>query len=82
MGNKVKYNLKNVHYAPMTAPGTATSWPTYGTPVPWPGAVEMSLEQQGSISKFYADGRSADRMRRSGGTSHLSGGRPRVKSCK
>lgn len=56
MGNKVKYNLKNVHYAPMTAPGTATSWPTYGTPVPWPGAVEMSLEQQGSISKFYADG--------------------------
>ena len=54
--NKVKYNIKNVHYAPMTAEGTDTSWPTYSTPVPWPGARSISLEQQGSISKFYADG--------------------------
>lgn len=54
--NKVKYNLKNVHYAPMLTEGTADTWPTYDAPVPWPGAVEMSLEQQGSISKFYADG--------------------------
>ena len=54
--NKVRYNVKNVHYAPMTAEGTATAWPTYGTPVPWPGAVALSLEQQGSISKFHADG--------------------------
>lgn len=56
MGDKVKYNLKNVHYAPITEEGTATTFPTYGEPKPWPGAVEMSLEQQGSISKFYADG--------------------------
>lgn len=54
--NKVKYNIKNVHYAPMIAEGTDTTWPTYETPVPWPGAVSLSLEQQGSISKFYADG--------------------------
>lgn len=57
MADKVKYNLKNVHYAPITKDATtANEFPTYGTPVPWPGAVEMSLEQQGSISKFYADG--------------------------
>lgn len=56
MADKVKYNLRNVHYAVMTAEGTDTTFPTYDTPKPWPGAVEMSLEQQGSISKFYADG--------------------------
>ena len=39
--NKVKYNIKNVHYAPMTEEGTTTSWPTYATPVPWPGATAV-----------------------------------------
>ena len=53
---KVKYNLKNVHYAPITEGANGNGFPTYGAPVPWPGAVELSLEQQGSISKFYADG--------------------------
>lgn len=54
--NKIKYNLKNVHYAVIEQEGTAETWPTYGKPVPWPGAVELNMEQQGSISKFYADG--------------------------
>ena len=48
--NKVKYNIKNVHYA------VATSEGTYETPVPMPGAVSLTLEQQGELSPFYADG--------------------------
>ena len=55
--NKVQFNLKNVHYAVLTETktGGTTSY-SWGTPVAVPGAVNLNLEQQGEITKFYADG--------------------------
>lgn len=51
--NKIKFGLKNVHYAVMsTSELGVVSW---GTPVPIPGAVSMSLAAQGDTRKFYAD---------------------------
>ena len=50
--NKVKYGLKNTHYAPITEVGTAVS---YGTPVGIPGAVNIALNAVGENATFYAD---------------------------
>ncbi len=52
--NKVKFNLHNVHYAVCTVDAEGRA--TYGTPVPMPGAVSLSLDPEGEPSKFYADG--------------------------
>ena len=50
--NKVKFGLKNVHYAPLTFSG---STPSYDTPIPIPGAVNLSLSIKGEPENFYAD---------------------------
>ena len=51
---KIKYGLKNVHYAKITTVSTA-GVPTYATPVAWPGAVNLNMEPQGERVVFYAD---------------------------
>ena len=50
MANKVKYGLSNCYYAVYDE--TAG---TYGTPVAMPGAVNLSLDQEGDTNKFRAD---------------------------
>ena len=54
MGNKVKYNLKNVHAAKLTKDSEDRF--IYATPQAIPGAVSISLEAEGDSSPFYADG--------------------------
>lgn len=59
MANKVKFGLKNVHYAivtetPDALTGEITS--TYGTPKKWPGAVSLSTDPAGTDDEnFDAD---------------------------
>lgn len=52
--NKVQFNLKNAHYA-LILDGD-TDMPTYAAPVRIPGAVSLSLDPDGDVSPFYADG--------------------------
>ena len=52
--NKVKFNLKNAHYALLTY--DENNNPVYGTPVKMPGAVSISLDANGEPENFYADG--------------------------
>ena len=52
MANKVKYGLSNCYYAVLDE---TTSPATYGTPKALPGAVNLSLSQEGETNKFRAD---------------------------
>ena len=52
--NKVKYNLKNTHYAMLTVSEDGVV--SYGTPIPMPGSVSISLDANGEPENFYADG--------------------------
>lgn len=50
--NKIKFGLKNVHYATITDTDGVI---TYGTPKRIPGAVSLVLNPKGEKSEFYAD---------------------------
>lgn len=50
--NKVRYGVKNVHFAPITETGGVI---TFDTPVKFPGAVSLTLEPLGETTPFYAD---------------------------
>lgn len=50
--NKVKYNLKNVHWAELIDEKAFQ----FGPVEPWPGAVSLSLGAEGETNVFYADG--------------------------
>lgn len=52
--NKVKFNICNVHYAPIIKEEDGTV--TFATPVPMPGAVSISMDPTGEPESFYADG--------------------------
>lgn len=52
MSNKIKFGLKNVHYAVVTEAGGEVE---YGTPKHIPGAVNLTLSAAGESVQFYAD---------------------------
>lgn len=50
---KVRFGLKNVHYAPMhVSEAGVVSW---DTPLRFPGAVNLDMAPQGDTNTFYAD---------------------------
>ena len=58
--NKVKFGLKNVHYAKVTETISETTGAievAYATPVRFHGAVSLTLNPQGDKQPFYADDR-------------------------
>lgn len=54
MSNKVKFNICNVHYAPIVIGEDGTQ--TFQAPILMSGAVSISLDPNGEPESFYADG--------------------------
>ena len=52
--NKVKFNICNVHYAPITVAEDGSV--AFQTPVAMPGAISISMDPTGEPESFYADG--------------------------
>lgn len=50
--NKVAFGLKNVYYALYDVTGGVV---TFKTPIPIPGAVELTFDPRGDLIEFYAD---------------------------
>ena len=58
MANKIKFGLKNTHYAVVTEttnPSTGVVTSSYGTVKAWPGSVNLTLDAAGEDTPFYAD---------------------------
>lgn len=53
--NKVRFGLKNVHYAVATEDADGAL--TYTAPKRYPGAVSLNLDPRGETAEFYADDR-------------------------
>ena len=50
-----KIGISNFHYATMSTEDTATSSPTYATPVAVPGLVSVNVETASNTAELYAD---------------------------
>ncbi|HHX60619.1 MAG TPA: phage tail protein [Epulopiscium sp.] len=56
MSNKIKYGLKNVHYAPITEEVLeGVTKITFGKPILIAGAFNLALSPVGDTTPFYAD---------------------------
>lgn len=58
MAKKVKFGLRNCHYAVVTETADAQTGEitsNYGTVKAWPGAVNLTLDAAGEDTPFYAD---------------------------
>lgn len=53
--NKVRFGLKNVHYAPILSVDDKTQKITYGDIKPFRGAVNLTIDPKGDKTEFYAD---------------------------
>lgn len=51
--NKVKFGLSNCYIAPLTVDSSGVY--SYSTPIPVPGAVNLSLSAEGDTNDFFAD---------------------------